>query len=195
MALNVVASQGAGSTYKVFVAAAALEQGIPPWNTITTSDPYVSHVYKKLGGTVGAPYVVQNAGRYPPTLTMVEALVRSSNTYFVALEDQLGSVEGPVRMAQRMGLFSLDPVADEVIADRRGSFTLGAEATSPLALASAYSTLARQRHAVRPDAGHRRPRPQRRAPHRRRRRAARTPATPARPTRCRRRSRRRSTRS
>jgi membrane peptidoglycan carboxypeptidase len=71
----------------------------------------------------------------------VEALVRSSNTYFVALEDQLGSVEGPVRMAQRMGFFSIDPVADQVIADRRGSFTLGAEATSPLALASAYSTL------------------------------------------------------
>ena len=142
VALNVVASQGAGSTYKVFVAASALEGGVPPWNTITTSDPYVSHVYKRLGGTVGAPYVVQNAGRYPPTLTMVEALVRSSNTYFVALEDQLGSVEGPVRMAQRMGLFSIDPVADEVIADRRGSFTLGAEATSPLALASAYSTLA-----------------------------------------------------
>jgi len=140
--LNVVASQGAGSTYKVFVAASALEQGISPWNTITTSDPYVSHVYKKLGGTVGAPYVVQNVGQYPPTLTMVEALVRSSNTYFVALEDQLGSVEGPVRMAQRMGLFSIDPVADEVIADRRGSFTLGAEATSPLALANAYSTLA-----------------------------------------------------
>ncbi|MCW2533665.1 MAG: glycosyl transferase family 51 [Blastococcus sp.] len=141
VALNVEASQGAGSTYKIFVAASALEQGIPPSNRITTSDPYVSHVYKRNGGTVGAPYVVQNAGRYPPTLTMVEALVRSSNTYFVALEDQLGSVEGPVRMAQRMGLFSIDPVADQVIADRRGSFTLGAEATSPLALASAYSTL------------------------------------------------------
>jgi membrane peptidoglycan carboxypeptidase len=135
--LNVAASQGAGSTYKVFVAASALEQGIPPWNRITTSDPYVSRVYKN--GL--APYVVQNAGRYPATLTMVEALVRSSNTYFVALEDQLGSVEGPVRMAQRMGLFSLDPVADQVVAENRGSFTLGAEATSPLALASAYSTL------------------------------------------------------
>jgi membrane peptidoglycan carboxypeptidase len=72
---------------------------------------------------------------------MAEALVRSSNTYFVALEDQLGSVEGPVRMAQRMGLSSLEPVAEEVIADNRGSFTLGAEATSPLGLASAYSTL------------------------------------------------------
>ena len=141
VALNVEASQGAGSTYKVFVAASALEQGIPPWNTITTSDPYVSRVYKTNGGTVGDPYTVRNAGSYPPTLTMVEALIRSSNTYFVALEDQLGSIEGPVRMAQRMGLFSIDPVADRVIADRRGSFTLGAEATSPLALASAYSTL------------------------------------------------------
>jgi membrane peptidoglycan carboxypeptidase len=137
--LNLVASQGAGSTYKVFVAAAALAQGIPPSNTITTSNPYVSRVYRNGE----APYVVQNVGgNYPRTLTMTEALVRSSNTYFVALEDQLGSVEGPVRTAQRMGLFSLDPVADQVVAENRGSFTLGAEATSPLALASAYSTLA-----------------------------------------------------
>jgi membrane peptidoglycan carboxypeptidase len=136
--LNLAASQGAGSTYKVFTAAAALESGIPPWNTITTSDPYVSRVYHNGE----APYVVQNVGTYPPTLTMVEALVRSSNTYFVALEDQLGSVEGPVRTAQKMGLFSLDPVADQVVSENRGSFTLGAEATSPLALASAYSTLA-----------------------------------------------------
>src|SRR3712207_3677477 len=73
---------------------------------------------------------------------MVEALIRSSNTYFVALEDQLGSVERPVRTAQAMGLFSLDPVADQVVSENRGSFTLGAEATSPMALASAYSTLA-----------------------------------------------------
>ena len=136
--LNVAASQGAGSTYKVFVAAAALERGIPPWHTITTSDPYTSRVYKNGRD----PYRVQNVGRYPATLTMTEALIRSSNTYFVALEDRLGSVEGPVRMAQRMGLFSLDPVAEQVIAENRGSFTLGAEATSPLALASAYSTLA-----------------------------------------------------
>jgi membrane peptidoglycan carboxypeptidase len=136
--LPVAASKGAGSTYKVFVAAAALERGVPPWHVITPSDPYVSRVYKNGR----APYVVQNAGRYPPTLSMTEALIRSSNTYFVALEDQLGSVEGPVRAAQRMGLFSLDPVADQVVAENRGSFTLGAEATSPLALASAYSTLA-----------------------------------------------------
>jgi membrane peptidoglycan carboxypeptidase len=113
--LNVAASQGAGSTYKVFVAAAALERGIPPWYVQTTSDPYVSRVYKNGR----APYVVQNVGNYPPTLDMTEALIRSSNTYFVALEDELGSVEGPVRTAQRMGLFSLDPVADQVISENR----------------------------------------------------------------------------
>jgi membrane peptidoglycan carboxypeptidase len=135
--LNVVASQGAGSTYKTFVAAAALERGIPPHHVITTSDPYVSRVYRNGS----EPYTVENVGDYPPTLTMTEALVRSSNTYFVALEDQLGSVEGPVRMAQRMGLTSLDPVADRIIAENRGSFTLGPEATSPLALAGSYATL------------------------------------------------------
>ncbi|HEX2075442.1 MAG TPA: transglycosylase domain-containing protein [Geodermatophilus sp.] len=135
--LNVAASQGAGSTYKVFVAAAALDRGFPPWHTITTGSPYVSRVYKDGE----APYTVENVGNLPPTLNMTEALIRSSNTYFVALEDQLGSIEGPVRMAQRMGLFSIDPVADQIIAQNRGSFTLGPEATSPMALASAYSTL------------------------------------------------------
>jgi membrane peptidoglycan carboxypeptidase len=137
-----VASQGAGSTYKVFVAAAALAEGYSQNHTITTSDPYTSRVYKKNGGTRGAPYVVGNAGNYPGTLDMREALIRSSNTYFIALEDALGSVEKPVRMAQAMGLRSLDARADEIIEGNLGSFTLGPEATSPLDLASAYSTLA-----------------------------------------------------
>ena len=140
--LNAAASQGAGSTYKVFTAAAALAQGYSQYYTLTTGDPYTSRVFKKNGGTAGAPYSVGNAGRYPATLDMREALVRSSNTYFVALQDALGSVEGPVRMAQAMGLRSLDPIADQIIAEKRGSFTLGPDATSPLDLATAYATLA-----------------------------------------------------
>jgi membrane peptidoglycan carboxypeptidase len=140
--LNTAASQGAGSTYKVFTAAAALAEGFSQYHTITTSDPYTSRVYKKNGGTRGAPYSVGNAGNYPATLDMRGALVRSSNTYFLALEDALGSVEKPVRMAQAMGLRSIDPVADSIIEGNLGSFTLGPDATSPLDLASAYSTLA-----------------------------------------------------
>jgi membrane peptidoglycan carboxypeptidase len=141
--LNVAASQGSGSTYKVFTAAAALEAGYGINYTQTTSDPYFSRVYKKNGGTRGAPYgPIGNVGTLPNTLTMHDALTRSSNTYFVALEDTLGSVEGPVRMAQRMGLNLPEEQAQEIIDGQMGSFTLGPFATSPLYLASAYSTLA-----------------------------------------------------
>jgi membrane peptidoglycan carboxypeptidase len=123
--LNTAVSAGAGSTYKVFTAAAALEQGYGAHYTITTPQPYVSKVYKKNGGTTGAPYVVSNVGNnYPDTLDMTKALVMSSNTYFVGLEDALGSVEAPVRTAQAMGLRSIDPVAQQIIDQKRGSFTL-----------------------------------------------------------------------
>ncbi|MFL6095612.1 MAG: penicillin-binding transpeptidase domain-containing protein, partial [Blastococcus sp.] len=58
--------------------------------------------------------------------------------------DALGSVEEPVRMAQKMGLYQFGPadLAQQTIDENRGSFTLGPDETSPLALASAYSTLA-----------------------------------------------------
>jgi membrane peptidoglycan carboxypeptidase len=140
--LNVVPSRGAGSTFKVFTAAAALEQGYSKYYTLTTSDPYVSRVYKDGS----APYDVPNAGSgYPSTLDMEKALYMSSNTYFLALEDALGSVEGPVRMAERMGMHfdsANQYPADTIIAENRGSFTFGTDAVSPLDLAAAYSTLA-----------------------------------------------------
>lgn len=136
--LPVVRSAGAGSTYKIFVAAAALERQMSIFYTQTTSSPYASTVYKDAG----APYDVVNAGNYPATLTLERALYMSSNTYFLALEDALGSVEEPVRMSQRMGLGLPDDLAEKIIAEERGSFTFGAEATSPLLLGSAYATLA-----------------------------------------------------
>jgi membrane peptidoglycan carboxypeptidase len=140
---NVVPSKGAGSTYKTFTAAAALELGYSKYFTLTTPNPYVSRIYKDGRGA----YDVQNVGNsYPNTLDMERALYMSSNTYFLALEDALGSVEAPVRMAERMGMHFDNPVtqwpADTIIAENRGSFTFGTEATSPLDLASAYSTLA-----------------------------------------------------
>jgi membrane peptidoglycan carboxypeptidase len=140
--LNDAAAAGSGSTYKLFTATDALENGYTMDFTQTTSDPYYSTVYKQNGGTVGAPYAVRNVGHYPATLNMAEALVMSSNTYFVGLEDHLGSVKGPVRTAQRMGLTSLDQkTADAFISGNFGSFTLGPIATSPLALANAYATV------------------------------------------------------
>ncbi|WP_322099345.1 transglycosylase domain-containing protein [Goekera deserti] len=139
--LNDAASQGSGSTYKVFTAAAALEREFSQYYSQTTADPYVSRVYKDGG----KPYDVENAGTYPATLDLEAALYRSSNTYFLALEDALGSVEGPVRMAERMGMQFDQPNQDpaqQIIDENRGSFTFGSEATSPLDLATAYATLA-----------------------------------------------------
>jgi membrane peptidoglycan carboxypeptidase len=138
--LNVAPSRGAGSTYKVFVAAAALARGYSTDFTLTAPSPYYSRVYKKDGG----PYDVRNAGTYRATLDLTTALYQSSNTYFLALEDALGSVEEPVRMAEKMGLYKFAPegLAEKTIAENRGSFTFGPDATSPLGLASAYSTLA-----------------------------------------------------
>ncbi|MGY1682077.1 penicillin-binding protein [Geodermatophilus sp. SYSU D01176] len=138
--LNAAPSKGSGSTYKVFTAAAALDRGFSSYYTLTTSDPYVSRVYRDGTGR----YDVENAGTYRSTLDLTTALYQSSNTYFLALEDALGSVEEPVRMAERMGLFQFsDPdLPQQIIDENRGSFTFGSEATSPLALASAYSTLA-----------------------------------------------------
>ncbi|MFW3170101.1 penicillin-binding protein [Geodermatophilus sp. CPCC 206100] len=136
--LNTAHSQGSGSTYKTFVAAAALAEGYSQYYTLTTGNPYVSRVYKDGR----AAYDVQNAGNYPGTLDMERALYMSSNTYFLALEDALGSVEKPVRMAEAMGMDFTSTPADQIIDENRGSFTFGAEPTSPLDLAEAYSTLA-----------------------------------------------------
>jgi cell division protein FtsI/penicillin-binding protein 2 len=112
--LNVAPSQGSGSTYKVFVAAAALARGFGGHYTLTTSDPYTSRVYEDGG----KPYDVENAGTYAPTLDMTTALYQSSNTYFLGLEDALGNVEEPVHTAEKMGLFQFsDPALPQQIID------------------------------------------------------------------------------
>jgi membrane peptidoglycan carboxypeptidase len=143
--LNSVASRGAGSTYKVFTAAAALEAGYSKYYTLTTPALYTSRVFKSSSGQCAPQYCVENAGVYPRTLDLEKALYMSSNTYFVALEDALGSIKKPAEMARRMGMRFDRPnqiPLDTIIGQNNGSFTLGPYATSPLDLASAYSTLA-----------------------------------------------------
>jgi membrane peptidoglycan carboxypeptidase len=109
--------------------------------------PYTSKVFKKNGGTRGAPYVVSNDNPgYASTYNMTTGLIESANTYFVGLEDALGSVRRPVETAVAMGMHFDDPVtqhpADWYIDNEIGSFTLGPDATSPLDLANAYATVA-----------------------------------------------------
>ena len=145
--LNVKPSQGAGSTYKVFTAAAALSEGFGAGYTLNVPQPYTSRVYKGYrDGRLGPLVVSNDNANYAPVYNMTSGLVASANTYFVGLEDALGKIDGPVDTAVAMGMHFDDPVtqhtADQWKASQNGTFTLGPEATSPLDLASAYSTVA-----------------------------------------------------
>ncbi|MDQ4118930.1 MAG: penicillin-binding protein [Actinomycetota bacterium] len=144
---------GAGSVYKVFTAATALEKGlginyqmdIPP-------SGYASPIY--LDGSA-RPIPVENAGSYPPVLSMTDALATSPNTGFIKLEEYTG-VPDVVDMSVRLGLKSLatTPFTDPNTGQRTGksiaqvtkdqklaSFTLGVTPTSVLELSNVAATL------------------------------------------------------
>jgi membrane peptidoglycan carboxypeptidase len=137
---------GAGSVYKIFTAASALEKGlginyqmeIPP-------DGYASPIYRDGAGN---PFPVRNAEEgLAPRLSMTDALAQSPNTGFVKLMEYTG-VAPVVDMAVRLGMRSLaDPgpngvsIADTVREQNQGSFTLGVTPTSPLELANVGATL------------------------------------------------------
>ncbi|GAB3000081.1 penicillin-binding protein [Saccharothrix stipae] len=102
---------GAGSVYKVFTAAAALEKGMGIENTIATPNSHVSRVFKGGGDKcppTGEPstrwYCLGNASsNYPPQMSLQTALQTSPNTGFVILEEQLG-MDPVVDMASRLGM-------------------------------------------------------------------------------------------
>ncbi|MDN5918108.1 MAG: penicillin-binding protein [Pseudonocardia sp.] len=136
---------GAGSVWKIFTAAVALQRGVDLDTVLPVPESYTSDVYTDAG----APYTVGNVGDYPSSLTLREALAQSPNTTFVALEDRIGSIDPIVDMAYRLGMrTSLGvrdargrTIAEAVTAEQRGSFTLGPQPTSPLELANVAATL------------------------------------------------------
>ncbi|MFV0533865.1 MAG: penicillin-binding protein [Cumulibacter sp.] len=132
---------GAGSTYKLFTSIAALREGTGINFQLNAPPPYTS----KIMAAMGIDYSVENAtSGYPSRMPLWQALYMSSNTYFVALEDYLGSITPVVEAAQDTGLWAPGDteIADTIKAEQRASFTLGPESTSPLRLATAYATIA-----------------------------------------------------
>lgn len=144
---------GAGSTYKIFTAATALEKGLGiNYSMQVPPSGYASPIY--VDGS-GRPVPVANAGNYPGRMSLTDALAQSPNTAFIKLEEFTG-VPDVVDMAVRLGMKSLatTPFVDpgtgkrtdrsiaEVIKDQRlASFTLGVTPTSVLELANVGATL------------------------------------------------------
>ncbi len=137
---------GAGSVYKVFTAAAALDEGLGiDYQMQIPPDGYASPIYRD---GAGRPFPVRNAGSYAPVLSMTDALAQSPNTGFVKLMEYTG-VAPVVDMAVKLGMRSLaEPtsgdgpsIAETAKAQNQGSFTLGVTPTSPLELANVGATL------------------------------------------------------
>ena len=148
---------GAGSTFKIFTTAAALEMGMGINATLDVPGQFQA---KGLGSsdTPGCPketWCVKNAGGYRGSMNVTDALATSPNTAFAKLITQVG-VQRSVDMAVRLGMRSYalpgtardyDPQSNESLADfikrqNLGSFTLGPFEINPLEFANVAATLA-----------------------------------------------------
>lgn len=132
----------AGSTFKAFTMAAAMEKRINPLEKI------VSPPRKTFDGFVncktGAEYEPYSVGNSTGsgTFNMLQGAAFSVNTYFMALEQKTGNCR-PAEIAAELGLTkgNGDPLFDGP------SFTLGTSEVTPLGMSSAYSVFAN--HGVR----------------------------------------------
>jgi membrane peptidoglycan carboxypeptidase len=149
---------GAGSIYKIFTTAAALDMGMGIKAQLQVPGSFQA---RGLGSsdTPGCPketWCVKNAaGGYRGSMNVTDALATSPNTAFAKLIQQVG-VPRAVDMAVRLGMRSYalpgtarayDPTGNESLADfikrqNIGSFTLGPFQLSALELANVAATLA-----------------------------------------------------
>ncbi|WP_070379858.1 penicillin-binding protein [Rhodococcus sp. WMMA185] len=148
-----LAGHGAGSIFKIFTTAAAMEKGL---GTSAVLDVPARFEARGMGsgGARGCPpntYCVENAGNYPSALSVTDALAQSPNTAFVELIQATG-VTPTVDMAVRLGLrsyaepntsgFDDRSMADFQKEQNLGSFTLGPTWINPLELSNVAATLA-----------------------------------------------------
>lgn len=134
-----------GSTFKMFVAAAALEEGFGAgWTAnVKSSKNWEGETFQNCSG----PFKV--VGKWEVTGTrsevgnydMYRGTAQSVNNYFAALEQAVGMCP-VVNMATRLGLKSA--IGENIVKlyQWRPSFTLGAVQVTPLSLVNAYATVA-----------------------------------------------------
>ena len=147
-----LAGHGAGSIFKIFTTAAAMEKGLGT-NAILDVPGRFEARGMGSGGARGCPastYCVENAGKYPAALSVTDALAQSPNTAFVKLIQATG-VAPTVDMAVRLGLRSYAQPGTSGFDDRSmadfqkdqnlGSFTLGPTWINPLELSNVAATL------------------------------------------------------
>ena len=143
---------GAGSIFKIFTAAAAIQQGA---GLDTMLDVPSRYEVKGMGsgGAANCPantYCVENAGSYAPRMTLQDALAQSPNTAFVEMIEQVG-VDTVVDLSVKLGLRSYtdegsfdgeSSIADYMKDNNLGSYTLGPTSVNPLEMSNVAATIA-----------------------------------------------------
>jgi membrane peptidoglycan carboxypeptidase len=130
----------AGSTFKVFTLAAALDQGMTFGHRLYAPERYAPTGLRDCDGKyAGSSTPLSNAadGEGGRSFSLVTGTWNSVNTFFLNLEKQVGLCD-TVKMAERLGMRRADGKPLEQVA----SFTLGANTVSPLRLAAAYAAFA-----------------------------------------------------
>ncbi|MEN3340856.1 MAG: penicillin-binding protein [Actinomycetota bacterium] len=130
-----LATQGgrqAGSAFKPFVLATALDEGGSVYSSF--SGPPALTIADPRCATNGTPWDVHNyADETAGTMNLLDATANSVNTIYAQLVDVVGP-QNVVSVAHKMGIRSgLQPVC---------SITLGTQAVNPLEMTDAYATLA-----------------------------------------------------
>ena len=148
---------GAGSIFKIFTTAAALDMGMGINANLEVPGRFQAKGMGS-GGAKGCPkdtWCVVNAGNYRGSMNVTDALATSPNTAFAKLIQQVG-VTRTVDMAIKLGLRSYanpgtardyNPDSNESLADfvkrqNIGSFTLGPIELNALELSNVAATLA-----------------------------------------------------
>ncbi|HEY3869486.1 MAG TPA: transglycosylase domain-containing protein [Actinocrinis sp.] len=153
-------SQGyqAGSSFKIFVGLAALEDGWDPNSVLSVPSPMndAGLSIPACPSNGGRPYVLWPASYSPSNDSgtgfsgkIDAAFWDSVNTYFLTLETKTGLCK-PAQIAQSMGV-TLDNDSDTGSPLLQiASFTLGTNLITPIEMASAYATVAAQGKYCRP---------------------------------------------
>ena len=131
----------AGSTFKMFTVAAALEKGLPVSKSYRSPQTLVQRpgTYFDCEGRGTGEWKVSNSTG-TGTFNMYTGLRRSVNTYFAQLEKDAGLCN-TVKAAESMGItVPYDPDANPPVTFQVPSFTLGVVDVSPLDMAAAYAT-------------------------------------------------------